>query len=72
MILSSTITCPECGAGADAIDTDGFCARCGHERVAPERDHQEIVQVMQRGIPGSWVFKTLPACAKLFQRGLPT
>ena len=33
-----------CARGADAIDGDGFCARCGHRsRVAPERDHAEIV-----------------------------
>jgi PPM family protein phosphatase len=35
--------CAECGAGPDAIDTDGFCANCGHERIAPARDHVEVV-----------------------------
>jgi serine/threonine protein phosphatase PrpC len=35
--------CPECGAGPDAVDGDGFCARCGHERVAPAGDHVEVV-----------------------------
>jgi serine/threonine protein phosphatase PrpC len=35
--------CPECGAGADAVDSDGFCARCGHERVPPAEDHVEVV-----------------------------
>ena len=35
--------CPQCGAGPDAVDADGFCSRCGHERVAPARDHFEVV-----------------------------
>jgi serine/threonine protein phosphatase PrpC len=35
--------CPQCGAGPDALDADGFCARCGHERVAPAEDHVEVV-----------------------------
>jgi serine/threonine protein phosphatase PrpC len=34
--------CPECGAGAETADADGFCSRCGHERPAPERDRIEI------------------------------
>jgi serine/threonine protein phosphatase PrpC len=24
------------------VDADGFCARCGHQRVAPPRDHLEV------------------------------
>lgn len=35
--------CPECGAGPEEVDADGFCARCGHERIAPARDHFEVV-----------------------------
>jgi serine/threonine protein phosphatase PrpC len=35
--------CPQCGAGHDAVDADGFCTRCGHERVAPADDHVEVV-----------------------------
>jgi serine/threonine protein phosphatase PrpC len=35
--------CPGCGAGADAVDADGFCSRCGHERVAPPGDHVEVI-----------------------------
>jgi serine/threonine protein phosphatase PrpC len=34
--------CPQCGAGPESVDPDGFCSRCGHERVAPARDHIEI------------------------------
>jgi len=35
-------TCEGCGAGADAIDTDGYCSRCGLQRRHPERDHIEL------------------------------
>jgi serine/threonine protein phosphatase PrpC len=35
--------CPECGAGPADLDADGFCRRCGLERVPPARDHLEIV-----------------------------
>src|SRR5579884_1012339 len=35
--------CPQCGAGPDAVDADGFCTRCGHERVAPAGDYVEVV-----------------------------
>jgi serine/threonine protein phosphatase PrpC len=35
--------CPECGAGPETADADGFCSRCGHERPTPERDRIEIV-----------------------------
>jgi serine/threonine protein phosphatase PrpC len=34
--------CPECGAGPSEVDGDGFCARCGHQRVAPARNHLEV------------------------------
>jgi PPM family protein phosphatase len=34
--------CPGCGAGSAEVDADGFCARCGHQRVAPARDHLEV------------------------------
>jgi serine/threonine protein phosphatase PrpC len=35
--------CPHCGADPDAVDADGFCTRCGNERVAPAGDHIEVV-----------------------------
>lgn len=38
----TTAACPQCGAAADTIDADGFCTQCGHERVAPPRDHFEV------------------------------
>ena len=34
--------CPQCGAGPGEVDGDGFCTRCGHERVPPARDHREV------------------------------
>ena len=34
--------CSLCGAGPGAIGADGFCARCGHERVDTSRHHVEI------------------------------
>ncbi|MDR3635425.1 MAG: protein phosphatase 2C domain-containing protein [Isosphaeraceae bacterium] len=34
--------CSGCGAGAAEVDGDGFCAHCGHQRVAPARDHLEL------------------------------
>ena len=36
-----------------------------------QRNHQQIVEVMQRGIPGSRVLQTFPARTKFFQCGLP-
>jgi serine/threonine protein phosphatase PrpC len=39
---SKVEACRQCGAAPEAIDADGFCGRCGHERVAPPRDHFEI------------------------------
>lgn len=35
-------TCAQCGAGPEAVDSDGYCSRCGFQRVAPARDHLEI------------------------------
>ena len=40
---AASAACPQCGAGPEAVDADGFCSRCGHERVAPARDHFEVV-----------------------------
>ena len=36
-----------------------------------QRDHQQLMEVMQPGVPGSWVFQTLPAAGKLIQGVLP-
>ena len=33
--------CPNCGAGPEAVDPEGFCLRCGHQRRPPPRDHAE-------------------------------
>lgn len=33
--------CANCGAAADAVDPEGFCLRCGHQRRPPPRDHVE-------------------------------
>ena len=33
--------CPNCGAGPDAVDPEGFCLQCGHQRRPPPRDHVE-------------------------------
>ncbi len=33
--------CPECGAGPEAADGEGFCGRCGHQRPT-RRDRLEI------------------------------
>jgi serine/threonine protein phosphatase PrpC len=41
--LGGAPACLECGAGPAELDADGFCRRCGHERVPPARDHLEIV-----------------------------
>lgn len=35
-------TCPQCGAGPWEVDDNGFCKQCGHERIAPRRDHLEV------------------------------
>jgi serine/threonine protein phosphatase PrpC len=41
--LTATVdSCGRCGAPRDAIDGDGFCARCGLRRTPRERDHIEI------------------------------
>jgi hypothetical protein len=37
------LTCPNCGAGPDAIDGDGFCSSCGVQRKVPARDHFEVI-----------------------------
>ncbi len=37
------LTCPNCGAGPDAIDADGFCSSCGVQRKVPARDHFEVI-----------------------------
>lgn len=34
--------CGQCGAGPGAIAADGFCTRCGHERIDAGRNHVEI------------------------------
>ena len=34
--------CSQCGAGPGAIGADGFCTRCGHERVDTSRNRVEI------------------------------
>ncbi len=34
-------------------------------------DHQQLIEVMQSGIPGARVFQPLPACGKLIQDDLP-
>ena len=34
--------CAACNADATFIDSDGFCARCGLQRRATERDHLEV------------------------------
>jgi serine/threonine protein phosphatase PrpC len=39
----SEVMCARCGAGPEAIDGNGFCARCGLQRVALARDHVEVV-----------------------------
>src|SRR5208283_1794503 len=36
-----------------------------------QSNHQKLVEIMQRGISGSRVLKTLPARDKLIQGGLP-
>ena len=36
-------SCDRCGAGPEALDGDGFCARCGFQRVAPASDHVEVL-----------------------------
>lgn len=35
--------CAKCGAGAEAIDEDGYCSACGFRREPPARDHLERV-----------------------------
>jgi serine/threonine protein phosphatase PrpC len=47
--------CTQCGAGTAEVDGDGFCTRCGFERLRPDRDHLEIV--------------LSPACAGVSDRG---
>lgn len=39
---SSGPRCPACDAGSGEIDAQGFCSRCGCERIAAGRDHLEI------------------------------
>ncbi len=34
--------CAACNADATFIDNDGFCAKCGLQRRATERDHLEV------------------------------
>src|ERR1700693_1194933 len=38
---------------------------------AAQRNHQQLDEVMQCGIPGSWVVQLLPARGKFFQPNLP-
>ena len=35
--------CVKCGAGAEDIDADGYCAACGFRRIASKRDHFEVI-----------------------------
>jgi serine/threonine protein phosphatase PrpC len=35
-------TCSLCGSGPGAFGADGFCTRCGHERVDVSRNHVEV------------------------------
>ena len=46
----------------------GVLATAQHRTLS---DHQQIVKVVQRGIPGSGILKTLPARTKLLQSILP-
>ncbi len=41
--------CVDCGAGADRIDADGYCERCGR-RQPPPREHAEIELVSLAGV----------------------
>lgn len=36
-------TCGNCRAGADEIDEDGFCKRCGFDRKHESRNHFEVI-----------------------------
>jgi PPM family protein phosphatase len=47
--------CAQCGAGLEEVDAQGYCARCGFERIPPARDHVEV--------------ELSPACAGVSDRG---
>ena len=53
---AGTGLCPNCGAGPDAVDAQGFCSRCGLQRQPPPRDHVEseagsgVAGVSDRGL----------------------
>ncbi len=34
--------CPQCGAGPEVADADGFCSRCGYERPRPAASRVEV------------------------------
>jgi serine/threonine protein phosphatase PrpC len=36
------LACTNCGAGPESVDSEGFCTRCGFQRIGPARDHVEI------------------------------
>ena len=38
---AGTGLCPNCEAGPDSIDAQGFCSQCGLQRQPPPRDHLE-------------------------------
>jgi serine/threonine protein phosphatase PrpC len=40
---TSNHSCEKCGAGAEAIDAEGYCSNCGFRQVALERDRLEVV-----------------------------
>jgi PPM family protein phosphatase len=40
---TATQGCEKCGAGIEAIDTEGYCTNCGFRREPKERDHLEVI-----------------------------
>jgi PPM family protein phosphatase len=41
--LTAIRGCEKCGAGIEAIDTDGYCTNCGFRRESKERDRTEVI-----------------------------
>jgi PPM family protein phosphatase len=36
-------SCEKCGAGAEAIDAEGYCSNCGFRQVTPEEERLKVV-----------------------------